>query len=61
MKMPNHCRAAQVEFPAPIDSSSLLQVQGARGRLLAAAADSLRERGADGAANEGKAKQADGR
>lgn len=41
-------------------SSSLRQVQGARGRLLAAAADSLRERGADRAANEGETKQASG-
>lgn len=41
-------------------SSSLYQVQGARGRLLAAAADSLRERRTDRAADEGKTKQAGG-
>ena len=37
-------------------SPPLCQVQGARGRLLAAAADPLRERGTDGAADEGTAK-----
>lgn len=45
---------------ALMDPSSLLQVQRARGRFLASAANPLRERGTDRAANEGKAKQADG-
>lgn len=36
------------------DGPFITQVQAARGRLPAAAADSLRERGTDRAANEGK-------